>query len=580
MNKKNVLPLVASVVLLMAGCSKMGSLSEYVKADPEIAESIGGKVSVNVSATFPEKFFKEKAVLAVTPVLTYEGGETEAENVYFQGEKAKSNYEVIPYETGASVTKNVVFPYQLGMRMSDLKLRFLVTSGASEYNLPETQIGVGVITTAEMARAINAEALIAPDKYQYKIEKEVEQDILFLINKADIRSSELKGKGMSQFNKDVKSLNQKENKDGYTKLTGLSVSAYASPDGTYDFNDALAQLREKNTKSYWKNEMKKLGIKDDINTTYTAQDWEGLKKLVSNTNMEDKDMILRVLSSYNENERMTELKNMSVAFDMLASDVLPQLRRSRLIASYEIIGKTDETILEYVANSPEKLNEDELLYAATLVSVKDNDYLSFWNKKEDIYRKCSELYPESYRAINNMGVAEYAKGNFADAGNLFKKAASMESSCPEVNMNLGLIEFLSDHPVKAEAYITSSKDAVKAGEVFGTFYMMQGKVSEAVEAFGDINSHNSAIAKIVNKDYQGAANTLNSLTHPDNAMTYYLKAIVAARTNDKEGVLSNLAMAKEKNAPMYSFLDPESDYEFLNYLETTKCKKFEPATTK
>ncbi|MCW3779849.1 hypothetical protein, partial [Levilactobacillus namurensis] len=89
----------------------------------------------------------------------------------------------------------------------------------------------------------------------------------------------------------------------------------------------------------------KTKVKTGIDAHYTAQDWDGFQRLVQASNLQDKDVILRVLSMYQDpQEREAQIRNMSAAFRELADGILPELRRSRLIINYETIGRSDEQI--------------------------------------------------------------------------------------------------------------------------------------------------------------------------------------------------------------------------------------------
>ena len=534
MNKKFLLPFfVLAAILTLSSCSnKLKPLAEqYIKAEPQPLEAIGGKVPVTINATFPAKWFNKKAVVTVTPVLRYQGGEAWGTSYTYQGEKVKGNNQVIPQKEGANVTMKSSFTYKPEMKKSELYLTFDAKIKNKTVKLPDVKIGEGVIATSELADAATATAAIAADKFQRIIKEAHDANIMFLIQQANLRTKEL-------------------NSDAIKEWKDLVKSAYASPDGGFKLNNTLAENREGNTTKYLNKELKKMKVDAPVDARYTAQDWEGFKELVSASNLQDKDLVLRVISMYQDPEtREKEIKNISAVYSDLAETILPQLRRSRLTANIEIIGKSDDEISALAKSNPSELNIEEILYAATLTN---ND-----GEKMAIYTKASELYPNCYRTWNNIGMMAFKAGDLAKAEQMFNKSNSIKNNA-SANMNLGLIALTKGDQAKAQQLFGNAAGVNELSEALGVLYLEQGEYAKAVNSFGSVKTNNAALAQILVKDYSKASQTLNGVAKPD-AITSYLKAVVAARTNDANGVVSNLkaAIAADKSLAKEAAIDLE-----------------------
>ncbi len=558
MIKKLYLPLVALLVLAFSSCSKMGELSpDYFTTNPEVLEAIGGKVPVTITGKFPEKYFKKNATVEVTPVLRWDGGEAKGQPATFQGEKVQGNDQTISYKTGGTYTMKAVFDYVPEMAKSELYLDFKIKKGKKEYTIPSVKIADGVIATSELPTVNSANAAYAPDAFQRIIKQAKEAQIMFLIQQANLRASELKSDSLKAFHKQVVAV------AGDTKnykLNNIEISAYASPDGGVKLNTTLAENRQNNTEKYMNQQLKKGKIETEVDAKYTAQDWDGFQELVSKSNIQDKDLILRVLSMYSDPEqRETEIKNISSVYKTLADEILPQLRRARLTANYDVIGRSDEEINAAFDTDAKVLSNDELLYAATLTN--DNA------RKEAIYKKTVELYPNDYRAYNNLGMMAYANGDLAAAENYFKQAASKSANAAEVNTNLGLIALTKGNVADAETYLSKSTGANTANEALGNLYIKQGQYDRAVQAFGDTKTNSAALAQILAKDYNKAKSTLSAVKNPD-AYTNYLMAIVGARTNNADLVKSSMDKVKQQDATLAA--KAQNDREFAKYANEIK----------
>ena len=572
MIKKMYLPLVAVLVLALSSCGgKMGELSsEYFTTNPEVLEAIAGKVPVTINGKFPEKYMKKNAIVEVTPILKWNGGEAKGQPYTFQGEKVEGNGQNISYKAGGSYTMKATFDYVPEMANSELYLNFKITRGNKTNTIPDVKIADGVIATSELntivtasgnaangSKSGNTNTSVSADAFQRIIKEAQEANIMFLIQQANLRNDQLNSEEMKEFQKKIAEINADAKN---FKLNNIEVSAYASPDGGIKLNTGLAENREKNAEKYLNRQLKKGKIETNVDAKYTAQDWEGFQELVAKSNLQDKELILRVLSMYQDPEqRENEIKNISSVYKTLADEILPQLRRARLIANYEIIGRSDEEINETFNTNPNALSVEELIYAATLTN--DNA------RKEAIYKKTIELYPNDYRAYNNLGTLAFAANDTDKAQNLFKQAAAKNANAPEVNANLGLCELVNNNLAAAETYLGKASGANAVNEALGSLYIKQGQYQRAVNAFGDAKTNSAAQAQILAKDYNKAKATLQAVENK-NAMTDYLMAIVGARTNNESLVSSSLKSAIAKDPSLAT--KAANDREFAKFTSILK----------
>ena len=558
MIKKLYLPLVALMVLALSSCGKMGELSsDYFTTNPEVLEAVAGKVPVTINGKFPEGYFKKNATVEVTPVLRWNGGEAKSQPALFQGEKVEGNGQTISYKAGGNYTMKASFDYVPEMANSELYLDFKITRGSKTYTIPSIKIADGVIATSELPTAASSNASYAEDAYQRIIKQAQEANIMFLIQQANLRNNQLNSAEMKEFHKKVAEVNA-DTKN--FKLNNIEVSAYASPDGGIKLNTGLAENREKNAEKYLNRQLKKAKIDANVDAKYTAQDWEGFQELVSKSNLQDKDLILRVLSMYQDPEqRENEIKNISSVYKTLADEILPQLRRARLTANYDIIGRSDEEINEAFDTDAKVLSVEELLYAATLTNDKA--------RQKAIFNKTTQLFPNDFRAYNNLGEMAFAAGDMAKAESYFKQAAAKNANAPEVNANLGLCELVKNNVASAETYLGKATGANAANEALGNLYIKQGQYQRAVNAFGDAKTNSAAQAQILAKDYNKAKATLEAIKDKD-AMTDYLMAIVGARTNNESLVKSSIKSAIAKDASLAT--KAANDREFAKFASALK----------
>lgn len=555
MNSKNLLVLCAAGTLVLTGCSKklQNFSADYFSVNPNPLEVVGQRIPATVTGHIPAKFFVKNAEVTVTPYLTFNGQEVASQSYRFQGEKVNGNNPVINYDNGGTVTIPVVYNYQPEMLQSQLELGFTVNQGNKQYVLPRVKVADGVIATAAIADPATVSPAMAPDRFQRIINEKYAADIRFLINQSNLRDSELRSEAVRDLNSRMVEANNAANQE----IEEINISSYASPEGSLDFNTQLAENREKNTTDYLRNQLKRDNISDfgDLTAQFTAEDWEGFQKLVAASDIQDKELILNVLSRFQDPEQREEqIRNLSAIFDQLADQILPQLRYSRITASINVIGKSDEEIKELFKNDPSKLNVDELLYCATLTDSPA--------EKMEIYSKTAELYPNDYRALNDLGLVQYATGDYDAAKANFAAASRIAPQAAEPQMNLGLIALNDKDYRQANQKFSNAAGIEELNDALGTYYIMTGDNAAAVKAFGATKSNNAALAQILTKDYSKARSTLAGISNPD-ATTYYLMAVLGARTNNDNMVSTNLRQAARLDSKMAD--RARKDLEFKNF---------------
>ncbi len=553
MNKKMYLPLAITGALVFSSCNKKMSEMDpnFFNVTPQTLVAVGGQVPATIDGTFPEEYFTKKSIVTVTPVLVYEGGETKGTPFTYQGEKVEGNDQSISYKMGGNISMKTSFKYIPEMRDSELYLEFDVETGRKDYELPRVKIADGVIATSEMASAANAIPAIAPDGFERITTEDYMAKILFLIQQANIRNSQLTTPEMDKVKEMMMQAQEAENQ----RVSEFNIMSTASPDGGMELNTRLASNRELNTVKYMERMLSKEEIETEIFAEFTPEDWAGFKELVEKSNIQDKKLILDVLEMYkNPDEREAQIKNLSAAFTQLADEILPQLRFSKVTATIETVGKSDEEISKLVKSNPSELNIEEMLYAATLTNNVE--------EKEAIYKTAIKYFPNDFRAYNNLGRIEFEAGNIAEASKMFDKAASLAPNAPEVAMNQGLVALSEDNFSEAQAFFGKAAGTPELPEALGTLYTERGEYAKAVSAFGETKSNNAAVAQICAGDYNTAKNTLSAIENKD-ADTYYLMAVVGARTNNEAMVKSNLEKAISMNPALAKYA--KTDIEFAKY---------------
>lgn len=541
MQTKLYLSLALAGSLALTSCKKLGELSaDNFTVTPSPMEAVSGKVPVTINGRFPEKYMKKKAVVTVTPEIRYEGGKATGQSATFQGEKVQGNDQEISYKLGGNYTMKNSFDYVPEMQKSELYLTFQARVGKKEVEVPAVKVADGVLATSTLIKETAGQGTPADaaDAYQYAIKQTKQAQIKYLINQANVRTSELKSTSVQEFVKTLRDI--KADQKGFM-LENIEVSAYASPDGDLDFNTKLAEKRQNTSSNYVSKQLKANELNTKVDEKYTAEDWDGFKELLQASNIQDKDVILRVLSMYEDpEEREKQIRNLSAGYKELADEILPELRRARLTINYNLIGRTDDEIKQQYKADAKELSVEELLYAATLT----NDA----NEKKDIYTTTTKQYPEDYRAYNNLASLAYQDGDLAAAKNYLAQAAAKKGDAAEVNANRAFVAMAEGNYDEVQNYLSKATAAKNYNELLGNLQVAQGNYAQAAQSLQGVKTNSAALAQILNKDYTAAASTLSQVAKP-NATTSYLKAIVSARTGQNAAVISNLkdAIAKDAN---------------------------------
>lgn len=551
---------LGAVVLGMTGCSKkLGQFkSDYFSTTPTPLETVGEMVPGTVKGNLPPKFMVKNAKVTATPVIQWSTGfgttgEVSAQPVIFQGEDVRANGQVVDYSNGGMVSIPFSLQYLPEMAKSDLFLDFSVDQNGKIYTLPRVKVGEGVVATSTLASAKTVRPAVAKDNFQKVITEKYSADIHFLINQANIRTNQTDKADYIDLNKKLMEANNAANQE----IAGITINSYASPEGSLEFNTALAEKRETNTTKLMESQLKKDKITEfgELTASFTPEDWEGFEKLVDKSNIQDKDLIISVLKLYPDPvDREREIRNLSSVFNELADQILPQLRYSRVMATINTLGKSDQELVDLFNKDPKQLTEEEILYIATLTD--DN------NKKMEVYNTAAELNSKDYRTFNNLGMTQYIAGDYEGAQANFEHAHRLNPTAKEPEMNLGLISMLNHDYKKANEQFGAAAGVPETADAMGVYYLAQGDLQKAIRTFGDQKTNNAALAQILNKNYTEARDILGAIKTPD-ATTYYLSAVLGARTNNQNMVINNLRQAVKLDKNLLQ--RAQSDLEFAGY---------------
>jgi len=581
MRKINFKPLalIALATVLFSSCASLQKMKKNAnlinfKTTPEVLETHAGKVGLAIDGKFPAKYFNKKATLVATPVLKYEGGEKVFEPVTLQGEKVDANNKVITFSNGGSFAYKDAVPYLEAMRLSNLELRITASQGKKSLDFDPIKLAQGVIATPTLVvnyptpligvqREKNTTGKYDPniDVFQRIIADSYTADIKYLINKADLRKEELTKAEIAKLNE----YNKEAGKDPRKKIKSMEVSSYASPDGSLDLNTKLAEKRQEASSKFLTKELKQDEVEAEFKTKFTPEDWDGFKEMMSKSNIQDKELILRVLSMYTDPEvREREIKNLSSAFVDVAAQILPQLRRSKFTTNIDLIGKSDEEIAALADSDPSKLNPAELLYAATL--TKD------LNKQLAIYNSAMKQFPNDWRGYNNAGMVLVKQQKAADAKSLFEKAEKLNNNDPIIKNNLGVCALKAGDLTNAETLFGAASGAGDAvNNNLGILSIIKGDYAKAVKYLGDSDSPNTGLAKILAGDNNGALKSLENCTWEGCYMKEYFKGVVGARTAKENLMYESLEKAVKLNPELKKTI--ATDMEFAKYFNEARFKE-------
>lgn len=565
MKKALVFILAAAIVFSISSCNGLKKMIQNAddinySVNPQVLEVHGGKVAVNITGNFPEKYFNKKVTATITPTLVWEGGEKALTPVYVQGEKIQGNAKVIQYKPGGSFSYNEKFDYEPAMRRSHLELRISATKGKKTSDFDPEFVADGIVATPELVKMKGAGS-VAKDKFVKDNPETKIAAINYDKNRAELKNSETKKDEITQIKEYINEVAQNDRKE----FINIELASYASPEGSLEINTKVSYDRSKTIDKYVKNEFKKIDDfkKDDFfKYLVTEEDWDGFKKMVQESNLADKDMIIRVVNMNSDPmKREEEIRNMKATFDELEKVIHPLLRRSEVKVNIMLIGNTDEEIKSLFKNSPEKLSVEELLYLGNLLTT-DQEKLA-------VYTKATELYNKDWRCFNNLSAVQYKMGDYAAAKTSIEKAKAINANATVFN-NLGNVYLAEGNVKEAQNNYQSATGVSEASMGQGVLAIKNGQYKNATDFYGSNSCFNAGLAKLLNGDNDGAIAAAGNGKDNEDAMNYYLKAIAGARKGDNEIMLNNLRTACSKDAKLKEFA--AKDVEFIKYFDNDSFK--------
>ncbi len=566
-----------ATALFLAGCAGLGSMEKAIetlnlKVNPETLILRGDIVEVEITGNFPAKYFAKKVRLEATPVLVWDGGEAAFATEGFQGEDAAGNYTVVPFEAGKSFTYTASIPYDAAMEDgSRLELRLRGLKGDKAVDFDPYVLCKGVITTPSLVQPDDKFAM-TPDRFQRTMSYALVEDnttegttteatnaknavsISYAYNSSRVTTAETRTDGW----KAMKELFVLAASADSVSLTGVTIEAYASPEGEISLNEDLATNRTESAQKALMKELKRKKI-ETPEGFYTliakGEDWNGFKSLMKASDIADKDLILRVLEMYSDKtKREEEIRNIAKTYSEIEDQILPSLRRSEIAIDYTVEGYTDEELITYASSTPATLTVEELLFSATLFDDV--------NMKYTIYAACAETYSSDPRGHNNAGVCLMEMGRRNQAEEAFNSARSLDPNNQAVLNNLGAIARQKGKTDEAASLFGKAGSGPEVSYNKGLVAITQGNYGAAISNMSGATTANLALAKLLNGDANGAKTTLEN-ANDDSAVSSYILAICSARLRDGEGVKRNITDALTKDGTLRE--KAKSDLEFQNY---------------
>ena len=553
------------VGIAFSGCNplkKMKDNAENVKytVNPPVLELVGDQVNVSINGSYPAGYFNKKVAATLTPVLKSGNNELPLDPYKVQGEAVKENNKVISANGGTFNYASKV-AYKPDFQLSELMLNVTASKGSKSLDFEPYKLADGIITTCLLVEK-NGKVMFAADKYVRITPNSYEADIKYLIQQSDVRTTETKKPEISAFTEAVKAAAANER----INFTGTQLSAYASPDGPLELNDKLSNSREKTGLDFFTKNFKAAKVEDVLKsdllkTVVTPEDWDGFKTAMEKSSIRDKELILRVLSMYSDPVvREREIKNLSAAYEEIKNQILPQLRRAKMLVNVELVGLSDQEINAQFDSDPSKLKLEEILYAGTLTQDA--------NRKVSIYQAAARYYPSDFRTKNNYGAALLNVGRTSEAKTALNEAKAIQDN-EYVKNNLGVVALREGNLAAAEELLTAAGSSNEVKYNLGTIKIIQGQYNDALSYFGNQVEVNAALAKLLAKQNDAALSTLNSVRSED-ALVYYLKAIVGARTQNTDLLMNNLRTACSKSAELKA--NAKKDIEFGKYFQDNTFK--------
>jgi tetratricopeptide (TPR) repeat protein len=544
----------------LAGCSsggKFGNLtSDNLSVEPRVLELKGGEVPVAVAGTFPRNFFPKDGVLEFTPVLVTSNGKTiKGNKVTLYGENVKNpGAVVVSHSSGGRFSDVQSFKFTDDMKMSELYADFNVKKGNKNINFSRVKLADGVITTPMLVDLSEA-VMMSSESLGMAGASTTSGTIQYIIQQANIRSSEVNKAEIRNLLTQLK--NSKENTSG----AYIQITSAASPDGNEGLNSHLAQTRDDEATRFINAELRKLNMNIPVRHNIIQEDWDGLYKNIQASNLNNKDQIVRILKAEPDpQKRQVVLQQYINQNRLFETALLPPLRRSEI--SFHAAGgqMTEANAKALMEKDPYKLSLNDRLSVTS--QMTDN------KKKVEAYRQIIRDYPNDWRAYNNLASLYIQDRNWRDASPLIDQSVKLQN-IPENNYNMGLVQFAQGNYNNAQAMFTNMPSSSQWDNARGAVEILRGNYANAVAIYGNEISNNAALAQIMNKNYTTASSTLNRISNP-NATTYYLRAILGARTNDRNMVINNLSQAKAMDRTLV--MSAKNDIEFARYMNDSQFK--------
>ncbi len=566
---KKITPLMICIILVGISCKDDKKDSDEINltkirenfdqvthtVNPTVLELIGDEIAVSVVSGYPSDYLNDNVVLTITPVLVNESDEMEFSPYQIQGNSVKNNNDVVKQADG-TFKYSLKFPYDSQFQISRLMLRASASIGSKTIDMESVKLADGIVATCLLVEK-NGKASYAPDNYVRITPLTYTSDIKYLMCQSWVRSSETKKPEIMAFTIAVKAAQADER----TRFTAAHITGYSAPRDDCDDNEMLANDRLTTGKDFFIKNFNAAGVEEIVKSVFLTEsvvpdDWDGFKKLMQESNIADKALVLRVLSMYSDPVvRKREIKNLAVAYDEIKVKIFPQLDRTEMTVNTAVIGLSDQEINAQFDSDPSKLKLEEILYAGTLTQ---DPY-----RKLSIYQAAARYYPSDYRTKNNLGVALLNLGRTSEAKTALNDAKNIDNN-EIVKNNLAVVALREGNIIAAEELLNAagSSDDVKFN--LGTIKIIQGKYSEAVSCFGNQVEINAALAKLLAKQNDAALSILNSVKSGD-ALVHYLKAVVGARTGNADLLMNNLRTACSMSPKLKA--NAAKDIEFVNYFD-------------
>ncbi len=547
--------------VLLAGCSLPKMIKTVEEINLEVTPSPvvlqGNDVTIDITGTFPPKYFAKKVTVEATPYLVWEGGEVAFESVNFQGEDAAGNGTVVSWENGKSFNYTSTVTYVGDMKdNASLELRMSGAQGDKTAEFGAITLAKGVMATQDLIQPDEA-YVIATDNFQRVITYAQDLTFNYGYQSSALKSAEYRDEDWKA-TKDLFALAASADS---VNVIGVTTASYASPEGEISLNEDLAMDRAKSANKAVTRELsrKKLNLDDEaVRAEPKGEDWEGFKKAMRASDIADKDLILRVLEMYSDkNKREEEIKNIAKTYKEIENNILPDLRRSQVSIVYTVEGYTDEELVDLAKNNADILTVEELLFAATLFEDSNN--------KLEVYQNTARVHANDYRGHNNVGVVLTDLGRMKQAEESFNAAKALAGGNGVVNTNLGAMARQNGDVEGAAAYYGKASGVVELSYNKGVLAIAQGDYGRAISSMGGSTTLNLALAKILNGDANGARTALQN-GDSDSAIADYLLAVCAARLDDAAGVRKHIRAALDKDTSLRN--RALNDLEFRNHKES------------